>query len=215
MDPVPAGDTVKFWGELPHACVCPGRKGTACGGGMLCLGSSTGRALTANFGVFFPFPPPWPGVHSLPALSPETPLAQAAAGNNSQEGEAREYIRCSCRPWGCLVGCGGGYSCAGPRQLGSPTAICRQAKPHKCGWPGQAWDPPQHQLPQWLWGWILPAEQAEPGAGQGNFPEPWGISQGLGGPLHSDAASSLVLGDLGSPLSPCTMGLYWGEGGCR
>lgn len=45
-----------------------------------------------------------------------------------------------------MSGMGRGYPCAGPRQLGPPTPICRQTKPHKCRWPGQAWKP-QHQLP--------------------------------------------------------------------
>lgn len=98
--------------------------------------------------------------------------------------------------------------------MGVPRPICKQAKPHKWGWPEQAWEPPEHQLPWWLWGWILPAEPAEPGAGQGNFPEPWGSPEGLEG-SYSRVGSALVLGDLGSPLNLCTMGLYWGEGGCR
>lgn len=113
---------------------------------------------------------------------------------------------------GMSGGMGRGYPCAGPRHWGPPLPS-RRAKPHTCGWPGQRGDPPEHQLPRWLQGWILPAEPGEPGAGQGNFSEPWGNAQGLE-PPHSRVGSALVPGDPGSPLRPCAMGLYRGESGC-
>lgn len=84
---------------------------------------------------------------------------------------------------GMSGGMGRGYPCAGPRHWGPPLPS-RRAKPHTCGWLGQRGDPPEHQLPRWLQGWILPAEPGEPGAGQGNFSEPWGNAQGLEAPTQ-------------------------------
>lgn len=73
-------------------------------------------------------------------------------------------------------------------------------------WPGQAWEPPEHH-----------------GSGscqqsQRNQEQDKATCTSHGAApkaLHSRVGSALMLGDLGSPLSPCTMSLYWGEGGCR
>lgn len=62
-------------GRLPRPCV-PRKERDGLWGGSLCLTAEQGRhqAPALGFEFFPPFPPPWPGLHSLPALRPETSL---------------------------------------------------------------------------------------------------------------------------------------------
>lgn len=64
-----------FGGALPPLCVLK-REKDGLWGRRLCQAAEQGghQPPVLGFGFFSPFPPPWPGLHSLPVLSPKTPL---------------------------------------------------------------------------------------------------------------------------------------------
>lgn len=134
-DPVQAGETIgRFWGSSPTSACAQEGKGRAVGREAL-PGSWAGRAPTTSFGVWG-FLPISSSLHSLPALSPETPLHRQQLEITHRKERPGNASGAAAGP-GDVWQDGEGAFPAGPRQWGSPTPSASRPSPTSGGGQGR------------------------------------------------------------------------------